>query len=316
MKQENNLILNTGAQMPIIGLGTWKSDLGKVGEAVKCALTECGYRHIDCAAIYCNEKEIGKTFKEVFEDNKIKREDIFITSKLWNTEHKKEDVQKACEGTLSDLNLKYLDLYLMHWGVAMLPNNNPEERMTVQLDKNGFLMTEKVSIRKTWEAMEKLVEDGLVRAIGVANFNAPMLLDLLSYAKIKPAVNQIELHAYLQQPELVEFCKNNNIAVTAYSPLGTPGNSKGKGLPVLIEDSFIKEIAGNHNKTPAQILLHFGIQRKIIVIPKSVTPERIKENIDIFDFELSEEEMKKIVGLDRKLRFVNPSKGWGFQYFE
>lgn len=318
--KEKKLILNTGATMPIIGLGTWKSEPNKVKDAVEYALSECGYRHIDCAAIYCNEKEIGEAFKKVFEINIIKREDIFITSKLWNTDHNKDNVEKACKKTLSDLDLKYLDLYLMHWGVAIPPNekllDNPQGRLAPQLDKNGVLITEKISIRETWEAMEELIEVGLVKAIGVANFTAPMLIDLLSYAKIKPAVNQIEMHAYLQQPELLEFCKYNDIVVTAYSPLGSPGNSKDKGFPILLEDKIINEIANTYNKTSAQILIRWAIQREIVVIPKSVTPERIKENIDVFDFELSETDIKKIEEINKNFRFVDPYLWWKIPYFK
>lgn len=320
MKQvDTDLILNTGASMPTIGLGTWKSTPDKAGLAVEYALTECGYRHIDCAAIYNNEKEIGKTFKKVFESKTRSREDVFITSKLWNTDHRKSDVRQACEATLADLNLEYLDLYLMHWGIAIpahnAPPNNPSGRWTEQLNEKGFLITEKISVRETWEAMQELVEIGLVRAIGVANFTAPMVIDLLSYAQIKPAVIQIELHAYLQQPELIAFCKYNNIVVTAYSPLGSPGNYQAKGFPALVEDNTIVKIANSHNKTTAQILIRWGIQRKTVVIPKSVTPARIKENIDVFDFELSEEEMKIIKNLNRNLRFVNPCEWWKIPYF-
>lgn len=320
MKSINmDLVLNTGAKMPILGLGTWKSEPSKVKEAVEFALLECGYRHIDCAAIYCNEKEIGEAFVNVFENNKIKREDIFITSKLWNTDHSQNNVIKACEKTISDLNLKYLDLYLMHWGIAIPENekplDNPQGRLAPQFDKNGVLITEKVSVRETWEAMEKLVEIGLVKTIGVANFTAPMLIDLLSYAKIKPVVNQIEMHAYLQQPELLEFCKYNNIVVTAYSPLGSPGNSKDKGFPILLEDKTVNEIANIYNKTSAQVLIRWGIERGIILIPKSVTPERIKENIDVFNFELSEIDIKKIEEIDKNLRFVNPYLWWKIPYF-
>lgn len=312
---DTDLILNTGASMPTIGLGTWKSKQDEVGQAIEYAILECGYRHIDCAPIYLNEKEIGISFKKIF-GNKIRnREDVFITSKLWNTEHSKNDVRKACETTLADLNLEYLDLYLMHWGIAIPPNiTNPKGRMTEQLDENGILITEKISIQETWEAMEELQKAGLARAIGVANFTTPMLVDLLSYAKIKPAVNQIELHPYLPQPELVEFCQYNNIVMTAYSPLGRPGNSKEKGFPVLIEDNAIAEIARMHHKSPAQVLIRWGIQRKTVVIPKSVTPERIKENIDVFDFELSEAEMKIITSLNRNLRFVDPYTWWKIPY--
>ncbi|MCX6753483.1 MAG: aldo/keto reductase [Candidatus Nomurabacteria bacterium] len=313
-KIDTDLILNTGAIMPSIGLGTWKSLPDKAGQAVLCALMN-GYRHIDCAAVYRNEKEIGVSFKKVFEDKIRDREEVFITSKLWNSEHKKEDVRKACEATLSNLNLEYLDLYLMHWGVAIPHKETLEAGWTVGLDSDGVIIREKVSIRETWEAMEELVELGLVKAIGVSNFTTMMLVDLLSYAKIKPAVNQIELHPYLQQTELLEFCKRNGIILTGYSPLGSPGNNKDKGLPILVEDSIILAIASSHNKSPAQILIRWGIQRGTVVIPKSVTEERIKENLNVFDFELSGEEMNKIAELNKNFRFVNPYDWWKIPYF-
>lgn len=302
--------------MPTVGLGTWKSMPGEVGRAVEYAILECGYMHVDCAAIYRNEKEIGQTFKKVFGGGLKKREEVFVTSKLWNMDHKKEDVRKACESTLKDLNLDYLDLYLMHWGIA-IPRvvGGLTARDSEQLDENEFLITEKVSIRETWEAMQELVAAGLVKAIGVANFTAPMLWDLLTYAKIKPAVNQVELHPYLQQQELVDYCKYLNIAVTAYSPLGSPGNYKVRGFPVVLEDPAVINVANNYKKTPAQVLIRWAIQRQTIAIPKSVSPQRTKENIEIFDFELSEADMKAIAGLNRNLRFVNANTWWKIPYF-
>lgn len=305
--------------MPSIGLGTWKSAPGDVGKAIKYAFGEAGYEHLDCAAIYKNQKEIGEALKNVFGGGVRKREEVFITSKLWNTDHPKEAVAPACEATLKDLDLDYLDLYLIHWGVAIPPYegapNNPAGRWTEQLDENGYLVTEKVPIRETWEAMEGLVERGLVKAIGVANFTAPMLNDLLSYAKIAPAVNQVELHPYLQQAELVEFCAYNGIAVTAYSPLGSPGNYRDKGFPVLTDDETVRAIAQAHGKSPAQVLLRWGVQRGTIAIPKSVNPERIRENIDIYDFALTGAQMEAIAALDRDLRFVDPYRWWKIPYF-
>lgn len=313
------LILPTGGHMPVVGLGTWKSPGDQAGQAVEYALAEAGYCHIDCAAIYRNQEEIGGAFKKIFSGNTRKREDVFITSKLWNTDHAKDRVRKACESTLADLNLEYLDLYLMHWGIAIPPTDapptNPAGKWTEQHDANGFLITEKVSIRETWEAMEELVQIGLVKAIGVANFTAPMLIDLLSYANIKPAVNQIELHPYLQQQELVDFCKYQNITVTAYSPLGSPGNYKERGFPVLLEDETITKLAQSHNKTPAQILIRWAIQRGTVVIPKSITPEKIKENFNVFNFELTQNDMADIAKLNRNLRFVNPYAWWKIPYF-
>src|SRR3989344_852882 len=305
-----HLTLNTNAKMPTIGLGTWNAAKDKVGEAVRYAIEEAGYRHLDCATVYENEKEIGESLANIFKCGELGREEIFITSKLWNTEHAKENVVKACRQTLRDLKLDYLDLYLMHFGIAIIPGKGSWE----PLDENGYVITEKIPLWETWQAMEELVRMGLVKAIGVANFTAPMLLDLLSYAKINPAVNQIELHPYLQQEALVQFCQYKNIAVTAYSPLGTPGGL-GEKDPILLKDKTIGEIAQKHQKSPAHILLRWAIQRNTIVIPKSTTPARIKENISIFDFELSEEEVETIKTLDRKHRFVNPEDWWKIPYF-
>ncbi|MES2134703.1 MAG: aldo/keto reductase [Patescibacteria group bacterium] len=312
---KNTIPLSSGALMPALGLGTWKSPADIVGQAVEYALTEGGYRHIDCAAIYQNEKEIGRAFKKVFEGGAVKRSDVFITSKLWNSAHRKNEVRIACEKTLYDLNLKYLDLYLVHWGIATpshwaIPTNGGPE---AEYDEHGVLLLEKIPIRETWEAMEDLVHAGLVKAIGVANFTAPMLIDILTYATIPPAINQIELHPYLQQSRLVEFCQQKNIAVTAYSPLGSPGNYTKSNV---LEDALITEIAETHKKSPAQVLIRFALERNTIVIPKSTSPERIKENIDVFDFELSDPEMAKLRALEQGLRFVDPYEWGKVPYFD
>lgn len=305
----NYIQLNTGAHMPLIGLGTWKSRRDSVGLAVEYSLTEAGYRHIDCAAIYGNEKEIGEAFNNVFKNGKVGREDVFITSKLWNTQHEPNRVLSACKQTLSDLQLDYLDLYLMHWGVAV-PHNLGSE----PVDDNGLIISAPVSIQQTWQAMEELVGEGLVRAIGVANFTTMMLYDLLSYARIKPAVNQIELHPYNQQKGLISFCQSKNVAVTAYSPLGSPGNHPNEKH--LLDDIVFQEFAQKYHKTPAQIALRWGMQRNTIIIPKSTHPERIKENISVFDFELSSQEIETISKLDKRHRYVDPSEWWGIPYFE
>jgi diketogulonate reductase-like aldo/keto reductase len=306
MDSARSLKLNTGALMPTVGLGTWLSKRGEVGAAVRRAILECGYHHIDGAWIYQNEKEIGEAYGVIFTEGSAKREEIFITSKLWNSFHAREHVASACKQTLRDLKLDYLDLYLMHWGMAT-PEGDTE-------DENGFAIFEKIPLRETWEAMQGLVKEGLVKAIGVSNFTVPMLIDLLSYAEISPAVNQIELHPYLQQTRLVEFCHYRGIAVTAYSPLGRPGYPDMSER--VLEDPVILKIARAYGKTPAQVALRWGVQRRTIVIPKSTHPKRIKENIDVFDFELSENEMRTVAGLERGLRLVDPYKWGKVPYFD
>lgn len=291
------LKLNDGNEMPVLGLGTWKADKNLVGEAVRFALTRVGYKHIDCASIYQNEPEIGEVFKGVI-GKSLKRDELFITSKLWNTKHHPQDVEKACRKTLSDLKIKYLDLYLMHWGIA--------------LDEKGNLL--KVSIQQTWTAMERLVKKGLVKSIGVSNFTAIMIVDLLTYAKIKPVMNQVELHPYLTQEALVAFCQEKKIALTAYSPLGNPGLVGDSG-PSLFKEPIIKKLSKKYNKTPAQILINWALGRGVATIPKSLHGERITENIDVFDFELDRNEEAEIASLDRNYRIVNPKDWWGVPYF-
>ncbi|MEI8232227.1 MAG: aldo/keto reductase [bacterium] len=303
---QKTIKLNSGYDMPTIGLGTYKSEPNVVGTAIRYALMEAGYKHIDGASIYGNEPEIGKVYQEVFKN--IKREEVFITSKLWNTDHDPVRVTVACQKTLSDLKLEYLDLYLMHWGIAFKNGGD------LQPIKNGVVVTEKISIRETWEAMEDLVMKGLVKSIGVSNFTTTMLIDLMTYAKIVPATNQIEVQPYNSQAELIDYCKSLGIVVTAYSPLGHNGAQVTTG-PNLFKDVLIQEIARKYSRTPAQILLNWAVMRGTIAIPKSVNPERIKENIGIYDFELSDKEMKSIDSLNRDYRFIVPSS-WGIPYFK
>lgn len=303
---QKTIKLNSGYDMPTLGLGTYKSEPNKVGAAVKYALTEAGYKHIDGAMIYRNEVEIGHVYKEVFET--IKREDIFITSKLWNTDHKPDQVEFACRQTLKDLQLEYLDLYLMHWGVAFKHGGD------LQPIKNGRAETDKVSIQQTWQAMEQLVEKGLVKSIGVANFDTAMILDLLTYAKIRPATNQIEVHPYNTQRELVDFCRAENIVVTAYSPLGRHG-AQGVTGPDLFIDPTIAQLSAKYKKTPSQIILNWALMHSTIAIPKSVTLDRVKENIQVYDFELSPEDVGIIDSLNKGYRFIIPSS-WGIPYFK
>ncbi|XP_070562764.1 aldo-keto reductase family 1 member A1-like [Ptychodera flava] len=291
MKTSVNLF--TGAEMPLLGFGTfsWTGEPERVANAVKHAL-ECGYRHIDCASMYGNEKEIGVAVKGV---KGMDRRDIFITSKLWNTMHAAEDVRPACEKSMQDLGVDYLDLYLVHWPFGF---KNPGDGNLFPKNSDGTLMYSDVSIMETWSAMEKLVDQGLCRHIGVSNFNSKQLAEVLDKGRIKPAVLQIECHPYFNQSKLIKFCQERGIAVTAFSPLACPGRLTLKpGEPVVIEDPVLKDIGGKYNKTAAQVALRFNVQRDVIVIPKSATPARITHNKELFDFALSEEDMRAIEGL-------------------
>lgn len=302
-----NLTLNNGKTIPVLGLGTWQAEGEKAVRAVEKAVLQNGYRHLDCASIYENEKEIGEALANIFSTGKAGRKDLFVTSKLWNTEHHPDNVEKACRQTLSDLQLEYLDLYLMHWGIAFVHGGGFEP-----MGSDGLAKTEPISIRETWEAMENLVKKGLVKSIGVANFTTMMIVDLLSYAKIKPVTNQIEVHPYNVQEELISFCQKKRICVTAYSPLG----SSEKNVKRPLEDEVVLKSAEAHKKTPAQILIKWSLQKGLVAIPKSTNPIHIAENIEVFDFKLSPDEMNKLDGLNKNKRFVDPIEWWGIPYFE
>ncbi|MBN3298178.1 1,5-anhydro-D-fructose reductase isoform X1 [Amia ocellicauda] len=307
--------LNDGRLMPLLGLGTWQNtEPGSVQDTIETAIA-AGYRHFDTAFYYMNEAEIGKAIKAQIQKGVVKREDLFIVTKLWLTFHSPEDVPVGFNKSLEALQLDYVDLYLIHFPVAL--QRQGDELYPKKDEKLMFSDTDYVD---TWKAMESLVSSGRVKSIGVSNFNISQLQRLLSVAKIPPAVNQVELHPYLVQSDLVKFCKVKNIALTAYSPFGSPGKPKeyhrGADDPgKLLEDPVVNDIARKHQRTPAQVLLRFHIEQGIVVIPKSSSPERILENTKVFDFSLDEDDMKALKSLDRDWRWDSNDEVKSHQFY-
>ncbi|RDW86251.1 aldo/keto reductase [Aspergillus mulundensis] len=286
--------LNTGYEIPAVGLGTWQSKPNEVQAAVAAAL-KIGYRHIDAAAVYGNEREVGDGIKA----SGVPREEIFLTSKLWNTHHDPENVEAAVDRSLSDLQTDYLDLYLIHWPVAFRYSTTTIQPVD---EKTGLIDVVDVPIKDTWAAMEALVAKGKVRSIGVSNFTREKIEELLKTAKIPPAVNQIEAHPYLQQRDLLEWSKEQGILITGYSPLG----NNIYNIPRTVDDPLVIQIAKSLDKTPAQVLISWAVQRGTAVLPKSVTPERIESNFQ--DFVLPEDAFQAIQSLERHQRMNFPAR--------
>jgi len=291
-----------GDTVEAIGLGTWKSDPGKVGAAVESAL-KTGYRHIDCAAVYGNEAEVGNALAETFSTTDINRENVHITSKLWNTAHRKQDVIPALKKSLNDLKLDYLDLYLMHWPVAFKPGLEGFPQ-----GEQDYLSLDEVPIIETWEAMLEAKQQGLIRHAGVSNFSIEKLEDLKSKTDDFPEMNQVELHPYLQQQELVDYGKANDMLITAYSPLGSsdrPEMMKSDDEPALLDNDVIGSIAEKHDATPAQVLIKWAVERDTIVIPKSTNEGRIAENLKSAEIDLDSEDHEKIKELNIPYRYLD-----------
>ncbi|CEL02561.1 Putative Glycerol dehydrogenase [Aspergillus calidoustus] len=279
MSVPSHFKLNTGGSIPAVGLGTWQAKPGEVGKAVSHAL-KCGYRHLDCALIYQNEKEVGEAVKA----SGIPREEIFITSKVWNTHQ--DNVAEGLAQTLKDLQTDYLDLYLIHWPVRLVPNEtsqllptNPDGTRAVDRSWNQ---------QDTWKQMEQAYRSGKVRAIGVSNFSVPYLEDLEKQWEVVPAVNQVELHPYCPQHALKEWCAKRRILLEAYSPLGSTGSP-------LLSDSELVAIAAKYNVSPATILISYQVNRGCVVLPKSVTPSRIESNLKVIP--LHQEDLDTLEGM-------------------
>ncbi len=295
------IAFSNGDQIPLLGLGTWKSQPGEVFQAVLWAIN-CGYRHIDCAFIYNNEKEVGNALKQAFQEGLVTREEMFITSKLWNDSHRREDVKPALKKSLRDLKLDYLDLYLVHWPISFKP------KVGFAQTREQFFTYSDVPLEQTWAAMEEIQNLDLARHIGVSNFNRAKLEEIQKKAIVKPEMNQIELHPYLPQEKLVEYCKSKGILVTAYAPLGSSDRAsavKKSDEPSLLENELIQEIANRHGAHPAQILIAWSIQKDIAVIPKSVNEERIKQNFEAGKIQLNEKDIADLKSIGNQYRFID-----------
>jgi aldehyde reductase len=293
------LKLNSGYPIPVFGLGTWLSKPGEVAQAVKDAL-DIGYRHLDCAHVYGNQEEIGNALQEVFASGKVKREDVFITSKIWNTHHSRGKVSEAADIILNQLRLDYVDLLLIHW-----PHGMEEGGDLFPKNADGTMRYSGVDHLETWLGMEDVARTGKARSIGLSNHNSRQVKRIVENGSIKPAVLQVEGHPYFPQKKLKDFCAQYDIPLTLYSPLTNPGSIfRQDGQPCVLDESVIKEIAAKHGKTPAQVVLRWTIQYGVIVIPKSIKRHRLEENFNIWDFSLSDGDMEKIAGLENGYRFV------------
>lgn len=292
---------SNGDTMPIIGLGTWKSKPGEVYQAVIWAI-EAGYRHIDCAAIYDNEKEVGNALEFVFKNGLVTRSEMFVTSKLWNSNHRLEDVQPALKKTLKDLKLDYLDLYLVHWPISF------KKGVGFAQTREEYFTYNDVPLSQTWEGMGECMRKGLTKHIGVSNFNISKLEEIINSGNQMPEMNQVEMHPFLPQHKLVDYCRSKGIHLTAYSPLGSgdrPSNRKKTDEPSLLGHPVILELAQKHHVSSAQILIAYSVNRGIAVIPKSVNKDRIMQNLSSIEVELDMEDTKKLDGIVLRFRFID-----------
>jgi alcohol dehydrogenase (NADP+) len=294
------LTFKNNDKMPVLGLGTWKSAKGEVYEVVRKAI-EIGYRHFDCASFYGNEAEIGNAISDAINQREVKREDLWITSKLWNNRHKKDEIQPAIEATLKDLMLDYLDLYLIHWPVVL------QYDVSYAQKGSDLISLSDISSTETWQGLIDLKAKGLTKHIGVSNFSIKKINQITEETGVMPEVVQVESHPFLQQKDLLHFANEKGIFLTGYCPLGSADRPAVRILedePKLFQQPIILAIAQEKNVAPAQVMLAWAVNRGISVIPKSVNPERLKQNLEAADIELSAQEMAQMSSLDLHYRYI------------
>ena len=295
-----HLTFKNNDKMPALGLGTWKSAKGEVYEVVRKAI-EIGYRHFDCASFYGNEAEIGNAISDAIKNGDVIREDLWITSKLWNNRHKKDDIQPAFEITLKDLTLDYIDLYLIHWPVVL------QNQASYAQQSSDLISLSEIPLTQTWQGLIDLKEKGLTKHIGVSNFSIKKVNQITEESGIVPEVLQIELHPFLQQQKILNFAQEKGIFLTGYCPLGSADRPAVRILenePKLFQQQVILDIAKDKDISPAQVILAWAVNRGTSVIPKSVNPERLKQNLEAADIELSTQEMTKMNSLDLHYRYI------------
>lgn len=306
--------LSNGLKMPQFGLGTWLSEKGKVQTAVEDAI-DLGYRQIDCAWVYGNEDEVGAAIKNKINEGVVKREDLFIVSKLWNIFHQPDQVQRALDLSLKELDLDYLDLYLMHFPVGF--KNIDDNPFPVDKEKKRAVFDE-IDYVITYNEMEKLVGDHC-KGLGVSNYNEFQISRLLENSSHKPLVNQIESNPYHHNQQLIDHCKGLGVEIMAYSPLGNPAAPPTRkweeDTVPLIQDPVVGSIGESYGKTSAQVLIRYAIERGLIVIPKSVTKSRLAANADVFDFELSENDLARLKDLERGFKVVELAANKDHKYY-
>ncbi|XP_055003054.1 aldo-keto reductase family 1 member C15-like isoform X1 [Sorex araneus] len=312
LKGTRSLKLNDGHCMPVLGFGTYAPEevpKSKAREATQVAI-DVGFRHIDSAYAYQNEEEVGEVIRTKMADGTVRREDLFYTTKLWATFFRPELVRQGLERSLKKLGLDYVDLIILHIPIPVKPGED-----LLPMDASGKVILDTVDLCQTWEALESCKDAGLTKSIGVSNFNRKLLEMILSKPglKYKPVCNQVECHPYLNQQKLLDFCRARDIVLVAYSALGSQRDPRWirQDSPYLLEEPVLTAIAKKHGRSPGQVALRYQLQRGVVVLAKSFSEKRIKENFQAFDFELTPEDMKAIDGLNRNFRYFTMDFGIG-----